>query len=276
MRIAVVGDVHRQWTAGDARALDATGYDLVLFVGDLPGHLHEGLEATARAMAQLETRALLFPGNHDGTTPLGVLAEVIGGPTRPGMASRAQRRLDQLQDWLGPIEMVGYSAHLFPDHDLTLIAARPHAMDGRRVSFAPLLEATHAVSTLGQSLERLEALVDATSGPLLFLAHNGPRGHGRDPNAPWAVAGKDIGDPDLAGAIQAARRAGRHVIACVAGHIHHQGQRRWWTQRDGTSYLNAARVPGQRMRDGHRERHHIELVVTDGRVTAKEMWLRPI
>lgn len=273
MRIAVVGDVHRQWTAGDSRALDAADYDLVLFVGDLPGRLHEGLEATARAMSALRTPALVIPGNHDGPTPLDVLAEVVGGWSGARMVPRAQRRLAQLQEWLGPVRLVGYSAHPFPEHDLTLIAARPHAMDGRRLSFAALIEASHAVSTLGQSIQRLEGLVDATAGPLLFLAHNGPSGLGRDLRAPWSLPGTDLGDRDLAAAIHRARSQDRSVVACIAGHIHHRGERRWWTERDGTAYLNAARFPGQRRRGGVRERHHTALEIDDGRVTATNAWL---
>jgi len=272
MRIAVVGDLHRQWTTGDSRALDAARYDLVLFVGDLPGRLHEGLEATARAMSTLTTRAMMIPGNHDGTTPLGVLAEVVGLRSRPGMVPRARRRLAELQTWLGPVELVGYSAHPFPEHDVTLIAARPHAMDGRRVSFAPLLEAPHAVQTMGQSIQRLEELVDATAGPLLFLGHNGPRGLGRDLRAPWSIAGTDLGDPDTTAAVQRARQQGRRVVACIAGHIHHRGERRWWTERDGTAYLNAARVPGQRTRRGVRERHHVALTIGADDVAATETW----
>ncbi len=276
MRIAVVGDVHTQWTAGDSRALDAAGYDLVLFVGDLPGHLHEGLEATARAMAELQTRALVIPGNHDGTTPWGVLAEVLGGRSRPGMVPRARARLARLQEWLGPVEMVGYSVHPFPEHDVTLIAVRPHAMDGRRVSFAPLVEATHDVSSLGQSITRLESLLDATSGPLLFLGHNGPRGLGRDGGAPFSVAGTDIGDPDYAAVVHRARQLDRRVVACIAGHVHHRGERRWWTERDGVAYLNAARVPGVRERRGTRERYHVALTIGPETVTATEHWWPPM
>jgi len=273
MRIAVVGDVHRQWTAGDSRALDAGDYDLVLFVGDLPGPLHGGVEPTARAMGELTTRAMMIPGNPDGTSPLGVLSEAVAGLSeRPGMADRARARLARLQAWLGPVELVGYSAHPFPEHGVTLIAGRPHAMDGRRVSFAPLLGATHAIETLGQSIARFEELLDATQGPLLFLGHNGPRGLGRDLRAPWSVAGIDLGDPDLAAAIHRARQLGRRVIACVAGHIHHRGERRWWTERDGTGYLNAARVPGERRRDGVRVRHHVRLELDGTSVRVSEQW----
>ncbi|MEN0067295.1 MAG: metallophosphoesterase [Myxococcota bacterium] len=272
MRIAVVGDVHRQWTIGDSRSLDAANYDLILFVGDLPGMLHEGMKTTAQAISTLKTRTLLMPGNHDGTSAMGVLAEVVGGRRRPGMAVRAQRRMDQLQDWLGPVELVGYTAHPFPDHDLTVIAGRPHAMDGRHISFAPVLEATHAVSNFGESIERYSSLIEATAGPLLFLAHNGPRGFGRDPRAPWVVAGRDIGDPDLAAAVHRAQQQQRRVVACVAGHIHHQGDRRWWIEQDGTGYLNAARVPGQRSGAGGRERHHVSLEIGPDRVVATEHW----
>ncbi|MEM6926764.1 MAG: hypothetical protein AAF602_07560, partial [Myxococcota bacterium] len=117
---------------------------------------------------------------------------------------------------------------------------------------------------------------DATSGPLLFIGHNGPRGQGRDRYAPWSVAGTDLGDPDLAAAVSRARRRGRQVIACIAGHIHHRGERRWWSERDGVGYLNAARVPGYRDRRGTRERHHVALTIDARGVVATEQWWPPM
>ena len=273
MRIAIVGDVHVQWSRADSRALDRLGYDLVLFVGDLGDPLHRHTRRTARRIATLQTRALMIPGNHDGTTPLGVLAESLGlGRRRPGAATRAQRRLDVLQSDLGPVTLVGYTVHPLPG--LTILAARPHAMDGRRLCFPQLLLARHGIASLEASAERLEALIDATRGPLLFLAHNGPRGLGSGADAPWSVGGQDIGDPDLQRAIATARRRERRVLAVIAGHVHHRGaDRRWRVVSDEILYLNVARVPRIRHTPGGVRRHHVALTLAQGGSYAEELWL---
>lgn len=272
MRIAIVGDVHEQWSNADSQAMDALGYDLILFVGDLPDPLHLRTRATARRIAGLQTRALMIPGNHDGTSPLGVLAESLGlGRHRPGAAARGQRRLDALQSELGPVALVGYTAHPLPG--LTLLAARPHAMDGRHLSFPQLLLARHGVASLEDSTARLEALIDASEGPLLFLAHNGPRGLGDGPDAPWSVRGRDIGDPDLQQAIATARARGRRVIAVIAGHVHHDGMdRRWNSVHEGIRYLNAARTPRTRRGPSGLQRHHVALTLTQEESHAEAIW----
>ncbi len=272
MRIAVIGDVHAAWTEADSLAIDALRYDLVLFVGDLGDPLHTRTLATARAMSTLSTRALLLPGNHDGTSPLGVLAEATGrGRVRPGAGQRGLARMARLQKALGPIAVVGYSMHPLGT-DLTLIAARPHAMDGRRLCFEQLLEARHGVPSMGASIRRLQDLVDAAPGQLVFLAHNGPLGLGAAGYDPWALRGRDLGDPDLAAAVAWARRQGRQVLAVVAGHLHHTGRdRRWIVQRDGVLYVNAARVPRVFERSGRTWRHHVELELGPDRATAREI-----
>ena len=65
MRLALVGDVHQLWDGRDSRALDAAGYDLVLFVGDLAGYGVASVLPVARAIAQLRTEALVYA---DGRT----------------------------------------------------------------------------------------------------------------------------------------------------------------------------------------------------------------
>ena len=275
MRVAIVGDVHGAWSQEDNEALDALGYDLVLFVGDLADMLHLRTLATARAISGLRTRALMIPGNHDATSPAGVLAEALGvGLVRPGLAARGVRRIDALQAALGPVALVGYTVHPFPEHGLTLIAARPHAMDGRRACFAPLLEARFGIGNLGASIRRLEELVDVTKGPLLFLGHNGPLGLGHGPRDPWSVAGRDIGDPDLAAAIHHAHRERRQVCAVVAGHVHHRGDDRDWQRvHEGVLHVNAARVPRVRTDDeGRVWRHHVVLTVAGATVSAEACW----
>jgi uncharacterized protein (TIGR04168 family) len=236
VRIAVIGDVHERWDAVDCEILDGMGYDLVLFVGDLADRLHQRTLAVAQRIATLRTPALLIPGNHDATSPLGVLFEGLHRLTRrPGQVSRAERRYEALKQALGPVQLAGYSAHPFPQHGLTVIAGRPHAMDGRRLSFLPSLEQRHGIRSLEGSLARYRSLVDTSEGALLFLAHNGPRGLGTERGSPYAMhrgidgaalsgalprteGGLDLGDPDLTDAIAWARAQGRKVLAGGAGH----------------------------------------------------------
>lgn len=262
MRIAVIGDIHECWDAIDCEIIDDLGYDLVLFVGDLADRLHLRTLEVARRISKIRTPALLIPGNHDATTPLGVLAEGLHrGTSRPGAGQRAQRRWLALQDALAPVRIAEYSAHPHPEFGVTLIAARPHAMDGRRLSFRQALAARHDIRSMAGSISRLRELVDTAQGALVFLAHNGPIGLGSDREAPFALrSGVDIGDPDLGDAIAWAKRNDRQVLAVIAGHLHHCGtDRRWCTSEGGILYVNAARVPRIFERDGARVRHHIEV-----------------
>ncbi|MEZ4237948.1 MAG: metallophosphoesterase [Myxococcota bacterium] len=183
MRIAAIGDVHRQWTERDCRILDGMGYDLVLFVGDLGDRLHLHTLATARRIARLRTPALLIPGNHDATTPLGVLFEGLHRWTaRPALARRSRRRTEALQRALGPVQLAGYSAHPHPAHGVTVIAARPHAMDGRRLSFAPALQ-RHGVASAGGLRRAALALGRRRGGTIVFLRPQ--RAERARHGAPW-------------------------------------------------------------------------------------------
>jgi uncharacterized protein (TIGR04168 family) len=257
VRIAVLGDLHGCFDGEDAAALDARGVDLVCVVGDLGGALHLDTLAVARRLAALRTPAVAIPGNHDATSPLGVLAEALGvGRARPGAGRRGALRADALRRALGPVVLGGYSLHPAPAHGVTVIAARPHAMEPRWLPFAPALDARFGVSTLTESGGRLCSLVDRAEGDLVFLAHNGPAGLGAGPRAPFSLRGRDLGDPDLALALAHARRRGRRVRAVVAGHLHHRGaDRDWHVVHEGVVVVNAARVP-RWAPDG---RHHVEL-----------------
>ena len=239
-RLAVVGDVHRSLSLADIEALDAAGHDAILFVGDLPGLLHLGMQEVCERIARLRTPTFVLPGNHDGPSPIGILREALLGWHATASTRRVLARTEQIASWLKPVPLVGYSLH--PIGELTVIACRPWAMDGRRASFSRALAHRHGVRTLADSEQRLCQLVDqAPTERLVFLAHNGPSGMGTDPEAPWVLSsGRDLGDPDLAAAVA---YAGSRAHAVVAGHIHHGRARRWHVQRDGVHYVNAAKVP---------------------------------
>ena len=247
-RLAVYGDVHGAFDLDEARALDRLGYDGILFVGDL-GTLAPGSgRRVARAIASLRTPTLVLPGNHDGPSPLGVFREaVLHGWHPPGSARRLLRRTDALARALHPVPLVGYSSH--PVGELTVVAARPWAMDGRRSSFDGALQRLHGVSGLAASATRLRALLAACEGPVVVLAHNGPAGLGARPSDPWSLDGRDAGDPDLAAAISDQP----HVRAVVAGHMHLGDTRDAFRRHGGLLHVNAAEVP--------RQGRHVELVV---------------
>ncbi|MCA9492982.1 MAG: metallophosphoesterase [Myxococcales bacterium] len=277
MRIAVVGDIHRHWGPRDVELLDGRGLDLVLFTGDLGDMLHRGTLDVARQIARLRTPAVLVPGNHDGTHPLGVLAEGLGVlRRRPGASRRAARRLDALRHALGPVALGGYSLHPFPRHGLTLVVGRPHGMDERWLTFGQAVGARHGPEDHASSCALLRRLVDrAPPGDLIFLAHDGPAGLGSGDRDPFTFYGRrDMGDPDLADAVAYAAERGRRVLAVVAGHLHHVGtDRDWWVRRDGVLNVNAARVPRVFEDGGRTVRHHVEIRIGAGRADVEQILL---
>jgi uncharacterized protein (TIGR04168 family) len=276
MRLALIGDVHTCWDDTDVEQIDALGYDLVCFVGDLPDPLHRGMHEVARSIARLRTPALVFPGNHDGPSPTGVLREALGLLWHPpGSTRRALHRLDRLQEALGPVPLVGYSLHPFPAHDVSIVAARPFSMGGPRASFPGLLAARHGTRSLRGSTDRLIGLLAEAPGRILVLAHNGPSGLGGERHDPFSLHGRrDLGDDDLAQALAWARRHERPVLGVLAGHMHHDGaSRRWKVEHDGLLVINGARVPRIDHHTGHERRHHVEVRVEDGGVSAREVTL---
>jgi uncharacterized protein (TIGR04168 family) len=179
----------------------------------------------------------------------------------------------------------GFSVHpqRLGDLDVTIVAGRPFALGGREVSFGESLERSYGVKSLEESAIRLKALVDrAETEHLIFFAHNGPSGLGATPDAPWGndfrkEAG-DWGDRDLAEAIAYARRRQRKPIAVIGGHMHWPtrsgGDRAWQLEREGTLYINPARVPRiYETKDG-KVRHHVALSVTRDGAFAKQMLVR--
>jgi uncharacterized protein (TIGR04168 family) len=286
VRIAVVGDVHLAFDKRDVALLDAAGYDLVLFVGDLAGYGRAGGLRVARRIARLRTPTLVLPGNHDAVTVQQLAAEVFDVPERlrSFTAIGMQRRADALARALEPVPMCGYSLHAFDALGLSVLAARPHSLGGARLGFRRYLARRFGAGTMQLSAAKLCELFDGVpSGrPIIVLAHCGPAGLGDTRAAIFgcdfrAEAG-DWGDPDLETALSHAKSTGKTVLAVVAGHMHHAlrggGERRWQLQRDGVQYLNAARVPRTRVGPTGHERHHVKLIVSGGElVSAEQVWL---
>jgi uncharacterized protein (TIGR04168 family) len=269
IKLAVIGDIHCAWTAFDNGYFNDSDVDAVLLVGDLPNLKSEKAYDVARTIAGLTKKAYLIPGNHDAITVKQLLAELGGFAPLCQLTGRNHReRFERLKMALGPVTLGGYSHHALAD-DLGLIVARPHAMGGR-LTFAPFLSQYFDIKTMDESSQHLMKLVEESPHKrLVFLAHNGPAGLGDQSTDIWGCdfkrAGGDWGDPDLRDAIQHARAIGKDVIAVVAGHMHRitkSGRARiWHIERDGTQYVNAARVPRIYKDDGTRFHHHVLLTV---------------
>lgn len=281
MRLAVIGDIHHHWDRRDVELLDAAGYDRVLFVGDLAGLRLRGTLAVARGIAQLRTPVLVMPGNHDAPNAMQLLGEMWGSRALIRLAERGTgARRDAIAEALGRGILCGYSiADLAPD--LQMIAARPHSMGGPALSFAPYLAERYGIASLEESAAAIVALVERSTAPnLLFVGHNGPAGLGDRRDDIWGCDFRseqgDFGDPDLAVAISHAVSAGRRVVGVLAGHMHHRlrggGRRTWRVERDGTLFVNAARVP-RIWKDGGgvERRHHVAVTWQSGALTAEEV-----
>jgi len=280
LRFGVIGDIHSSWDERDVGDLDAAGYDCLLFVGDLASYRHDAT-GVARLISRLTTPALVIPGNHDGVSLAHLAAETFERRRLARALGRDQaRRCAKLRRALEPVPLVGYSRHDVASDGLgvTVIAARPHSQGGSFFAFSRYLEDRYGVGSFESSARRLCRLVDeAPHDRIVFLGHNGPTGLGDRRSDIWGCDFRreegDFGDADLRDAITHARERGKRVLAVVAGHMHHRlkggGRRTWQVERDGTLYVNAARVPRVERRGEARTRHHVRLETDGERATAE-------
>ena len=112
LRIAFVGDVHGHLDREDVRLLDAQGYDLIVFVGDLAGLRLSGTLAVAELIATLRTPTLVIPGNHDAPNAAQLLGEMLHSRALIRLADRGtEARAQRIERALGPARLAGYSLH---------------------------------------------------------------------------------------------------------------------------------------------------------------------
>jgi uncharacterized protein (TIGR04168 family) len=283
-KLAVIGDVHHAFSAEDADYFNASDHHALLFVGDVYNYSPQrGLRAAAE-LANLDKPALLIPGNHDAVHPAQLAAEISGRPSLIRLTSAVTggnnlKRVQDLRDAVGGVQVGGYSVHRIHDA-LDVITARPHAMGGSNLSFAPLLAEAYGVQSVEDSIARLRHCVDASEAKdVIFLAHNGPTGLGDRRTDLWGCDFRreegDFGDYDLRAAIDYACGRGKRVVAVVAGHMHHRlrggGRREWFARKDCVLYVNAARVPRIFEESGGVFHYHVDVVVQDGRAEAVEV-----
>lgn len=282
VRLAIIGDIHHHFTQFDIDYFNGSSYDLLLCTGDLPFHGSPQDEQIVSRLAALKKPTLLIPGNHDCTSTTQFIAEARGMTRLASAGYRRQQELaGKLRRALDPVVLSGYSAHnyQFGGIDFCLIAGRPLSFGGPELRYRRYLEANFGVDSLQASVRRLQELIDASrSTQILFLAHNGPTGLGSNPEDIWGCdfkpRGGDYGDPDLETAITYAKVIGKNVRAVVAGHMHltlqNGGSRQWLVCQDGTTYINAARVPRVLQMGAQTYHHRVMLRFDDQQLMAEE------
>jgi uncharacterized protein (TIGR04168 family) len=284
--IGVIGDVHLHWDDADIAFFNGSGYDLLLFVGDLAGYTQVRGLRVARSLRKLEVPAMCIPGNHDGLHAFQLGAEIAprAHRFRNAFCQGQGRRCRTFDRALGPVEMVAYSRRRVAPAGvpLNIVVARPHSIGGRRLACIRYLQQAYGIDSMEASAARLKSLVDqCDDAPILFLAHNGPSGLGDRASSIWGCdfrrKEEDWGDRDLEEALRYANGNGRKVLATVAGHMHRKtksGRRRpGQLAKDGVLYVNAAEVPRHRKVNGNKQRHHVKLTVTANGAVAEDLWV---
>jgi len=276
-RFAIIGDLHTHWDSVDLHQFAAVDHDLLFFTGDLGGGTQESSLRLAQSMAQLKQPTLVMPGNNDTGDINRLAAELAHQKGLNRLLSITRNTSSQNST----IQLCGYSENRIRigDREISLIAARPHSMGGPELTFPDYMLENYNISSMANSVERLMKLVDDAAEEIIFLSHNGPVGLGDQPDDMWGCDfkddGGDWGDPDLAQVIDHARHNGKQVSAVIAGHMHlrtKQGVERPWQQnRDGTLFINAARVP-RIFSDKHNVyRHHVLLTISENDLQAEEV-----
>lgn len=275
LTLAIVGDVHDQWSEADGLALQRLGVDFVLFVGDFGNEVVN----LVRQVAALDLPKAVILGNHDAwysATPWGQKK----APYDRQQEDRVSQQLEALGDC-----HVGYGYLDMPQFGLSVVGGRPFSWGGSDWTNAPFYAERYGVHNGQDSIHRLCQAVDQTAyNDLIFLSHCGPKGLGDAPEDPcgrdWKPIGGDFGDPDLAAAIAYAKHRGKSVPLVAFGHMHHTLRHRKDQPRrqahwgDTTLYLNAAQVPRWRQQDGHTQRH-FALVTLQAKqvVRADQVWV---
>jgi len=283
IKLAIIGDIHRHFSAVDVANFNRSTYDLLLVTGDLADFRAHEAYPPARYLAQIKKPTLFIPGNHDCVNLIQFMAEIKGIEWLAQLGSFGQeKRVARLRQHLGAVTFCGYSCHdfVFEGQQLSIIAARPFSPGGPELRFRSYLRRHFGVDSLQDSVQRLQRLVDqSSSDTLLFLAHNGPSGLGSAKDDIWGCdfreEGGDFGDPDLLEAISYAKKKGKYVAAVIAGHMHHHlkegGSRNWLVERENTLYINAARVPRIFEQGNQVLHHHLRLTLNNGQSDLKEV-----
>ncbi|KAK4431836.1 hypothetical protein Salat_0945700 [Sesamum alatum] len=239
VRIAIVGDVHDDWSLEeDTKALQLLKPDLVMFTGDFGNENVDLVES----ISKLDFTKAIILGNHDAWNTQ--------------KFSAREKDAVQLQlEFLGD-EHVGYGRIDFPNLKLSIVGGRPFSCGGEHLFRKKLLTARYGVHDMDESAKRIyeAALGTPADHSVIFLAHNGPSGLGSNMDdicgRDWIPGAGDHGDPDLAHALSQLKETTKLQIKLVVfGHMHKNlaygtGLRKMIAiGDDDTIYLNGAIVP---------------------------------
>ncbi|MEM6255884.1 MAG: TIGR04168 family protein [Cyanobacteria bacterium P01_D01_bin.156] len=245
LSIAIVGDVHNQWSESDAAALKTLDVDLVLFVGDFG---NEAIDIVQQ-VANVSLPKAVILGNHDAWYTAGTKHRKHC-PYDLNKEDRVQQQLDALGD-----ADVGFSKLELPQHQVTVVGGRPFSWGGSTWRHHSFYQERYGVANFEESAAKISELVAiAQHDTLIFLGHNGPAGLGEQTydicGRDWKRKGGDYGDPDFASAIATAQDSNHKVPLVVFGHMHHELRydktrlrKRLVVDDHGTIYLNGAQVP---------------------------------
>ena len=242
--IAVVGDVHNQWSEADSLALQHLKVDLVLFVGDFG---NEAVEVVRQIAAVPIPKAVIM-GNHDAWYS----ASSWGRQKAPYDQSQEDRVQQQL-DLLGETH-VGFNKLDFAELAVSVVGSRPFSWGGAIWRNNEFYRDRYKIKNFAESTQQIvESAKNTAYKTLIFIAHNGPTGLGASTGSicgrDWKEEGGDYGDPDLTEAIAQVQNLDKSVPLVTFGHMHHElkiprGKRRKIVEvREQTVYLNAACVP---------------------------------
>jgi uncharacterized protein (TIGR04168 family) len=268
IKIALVGDVHDQWSPIEADLLRGLGVDLVLFVGDF------GNEAVVlvEQIAQLDLPKAIMLGNHDAW-----FSATHFGKQHCPYDRKTEDWVQRQMDAVGK-DFVGYGAKDFPELGVTVVGARPFSWGGPEWKNKSFYKDRFGLKGFDESADRImEAVAGAGTNHLIFIGHNGPAGLGGEAESPcgkdWGGSPEDYGDPDFALVLQRCQDLGKSVSLVGFGHMHHALRHRKDVQRqsiavqNGTVHVNAAAVP-RRVLVGDETRFNYSIVtLTDGVVT---------
>ncbi|XP_011078645.1 uncharacterized protein LOC105162335 [Sesamum indicum] len=282
VRIAIVGDVHDDWSLEeDTKALQLLKPDLVMFTGDFGNENVDLVES----ISKLDFSKAIILGNHDAWNTQKFSASFIQDLTYiyhvfvlldfhlPSVLFPRSKEKDptpflppfeynvlsdavQLQlEFLGD-EHVGYGRIDFPNLKLSIVGGRPFSCGGEHLFRKKLLTARYGVHDMDESAKKIyeAALGTPADHSIIFLAHNGPSGLGSNVDdicgRDWIPGAGDHGDPDLAHAISQLKEDTKLQIKLVVfGHMHKnlaygQGLRKMIAiADDNTIYVNGAVVP---------------------------------
>ncbi|MEM7794408.1 MAG: TIGR04168 family protein [Cyanobacteria bacterium P01_C01_bin.118] len=272
--IAIVGDVHGQWSHADKQALESLGVDLALFVGDFG---NEDVSIVQQIATVSLPKAVIL-GNHDAW----YTSSKRNRKKCPYDFTKEDRVQQQLQA-LGECH-VGYGKLEVPG--LTVVGGRPFSWGGSRWRHSQFYQDRYGVSSFAESAAKICGAVDAAAqNTVIFLGHNGPLGLGDQMHnicgRDWKRSAGDYGDPDFADAIAHARSSNRRVPLVVFGHMHHELRYDKTRLRDrvvvddhGTVYVNGANVPRVRETDSGWQGSFILVTLKAGQVeTVRLIWV---